>query len=838
MSDRPLCGMPWHALTVTGQGDIKPCCQLKTTFGNIHKGDSLLSARQSPAAQTLRRQLLTHEKPTACVSCWQREKGIGESRRTWFETKFQKHLPPEESSDAEGRLLQMDLNLSNRCNLKCRMCGTWGSHSWVHDEIALGAIDPEFRRETRPERLRTFGMTEAQIDEIFPSLQHLRRLDFKGGEPMMTRTHPYLLDKLIKAKLHQQIELSYTTNGTITNPVIIDKLKKFKSVRLTISIEAIGPLYSYIRGGRFSIDDLRETLKIYSALENVSISFNVATQAYNALYLRDLWQFLNSLDMPRVSAKDAFKYTVVNDPAYLSPWILPRELKVLAAQRIEDIPELAEFRQRLLESADTPKLWQTFLRFTKHLDHLRNEDVASVIPEMIPYVDTLPDDMNPREHSTLCVMPWASLSIGTQGEVLRCQMSREPMGYLADDRLTDIINNSKYRSLRANMRRGIWDTGKDQPGCSPCKLREEKNVASKRQNMRTSNWAEDLWRPSTFRTNSVQQIYHLDLAFNSVCNFRCRMCNSAFSTRWKKDEDELDQKGFKIPGRKPIQLADRAIDILGELRSVLPHLQSLRKLEIVGGEPFLIPEFFEFIMELKRNGIWKNIDFLITTNGSLIKDEYLDLIDGCRSVNLNISADATGPLFEYMRSSGACTWEKFERNVQDSVNYINRKMVSPKTLWRLNLNGAFQLYNVLNVGEFLRWTLTTLQLDHPSLPLKRFHRPTIEHRLLMFPTFLRANLAPLEVKLEALSQIEKITDEFPWLINTKAVEHKYIKDIQTVLAEETDPMLTAPLWNDFVSFTQSLDELRGENCLTILPWLRDHFYPATVPVPPEELRGF
>jgi MoaA/NifB/PqqE/SkfB family radical SAM enzyme len=384
----PLCEMPWLALTITGQGDIKPCCQYKGSLGSIYAGTSIQEARNSPLALELKESLFNQELASPCNSCWQREKHIGESRRTWFKSKFSKYFPKEISPQGPSHsLVQMDLNLSNKCNLKCRMCGSWASHLWNKEDMALHQLDRKFKRENRPEKLKLFELDNSHIDEILPSLQNLRRIDFKGGEPMLAKSHVYLLQKLIELNLHQQIQLRYTTNGTVFIPAIVDLLKQFKTVVIIISIEAVGPLYSYIRGGRYSISDLLQNIKSYSELPNVTVSFNVAVQAYNALYLKDLWSLLNGMNLPKVSPKDAFKYTVVNEPEYLSPWVLPRALKQLAIERIREIPELTEFRQRLENSADNPQLWDLFCRFTTSVDGFREERILNVIPEMTPYFE-------------------------------------------------------------------------------------------------------------------------------------------------------------------------------------------------------------------------------------------------------------------------------------------------------------------------------------------------------------------------------------------------------------------------------------------------------------------
>lgn len=379
----PLCFMPLHALTITGRGDLKPCCQLKGAITNIKNIDSLHEYFSSQKITTLVDQLCTQQKPESCISCWDRESKINASRRTWFNDKLGKHFPTKEAirENSSPYVLQMDINLSNRCNLKCRMCGVWGSHKWIEEEQALHQIDSRFRRETRSEYLNLMELSESHINMLMPTLKNIKRIDFKGGEPLLAPLHTYLLKRLIEENLHTQVHLHYTSNGTFISPEIVSLFKHFKRIYITISLEAIGTLYKYIRGHHNSLDLIEKNIKKYVEQENVFVNFNVTLQAYNTLALNEVFNYLNTINHPRISIKDAFKYTIVNTPTYLSPWVLPRQLKDLAAERIAHIPELETFRHRLLQSPDLQDEWLLFCRFTKALDHMRNEDIISVVPE-------------------------------------------------------------------------------------------------------------------------------------------------------------------------------------------------------------------------------------------------------------------------------------------------------------------------------------------------------------------------------------------------------------------------------------------------------------------------
>lgn len=381
----PLCKMPWSALTITGRGQIKPCCQLKTNFGSLHEGVTLSEAFSGAGWRELRQAHLASEDHPACRACLSREELLGKSRRIWFEERFgaELHGPWEES--AEPHFVQVDLNLSNRCNLRCRMCGSWGSHRWIEEEKALQEF-PELRRESNPAMLREFELSREQIDQILPFLKGTKRIDFKGGEPFLATHHDYVLQRLIEMGRHRDITLHYTTNGTFVRRELLDLLKQFKQVKLVFSLEGTEGLYSYIRGGQFDFARVQRNIQLYDELENVHISFNVAMQIYNLLNLRDLWQTLNSMKLRHGDAQGAFDYTLVVDPPYLSPFVAPQPLRELAIARIQDLPEFDHFRKKLASEPIDEKNWAVFATFTRALDQLRGESLAQVAPELAAFL--------------------------------------------------------------------------------------------------------------------------------------------------------------------------------------------------------------------------------------------------------------------------------------------------------------------------------------------------------------------------------------------------------------------------------------------------------------------
>ena len=391
MNQTKFCYMPWHAITLTANGDIKPCCQFsnKGRLPNTEH-ETIMENFNSERMQDLRKQFLKGEQPSACNSCWEREDLVGQSRRLWFNKKFMKSDAafingdiPDTYKVPEPKLYQADINLSNVCNLKCRMCGSWASNSWFEEELALAKIDKRYEKNSNPVPLQQYGLED--LRNMLPHLKDVKRIDFKGGEPMMAKHHNQFLQWLIDEDM-TDIELFYTTNGTVQNPKILNLLSHFKRVSICFSIEGTGDLYRYIRGGKYQIEDFEKTLAVYDKLENVQIMFNVTLQNYNIFNLPELHMYLHNLEdkYNRVSANSSFT-TICNKPAYLSPLNIPDHLRDEAIKNLSLFSDFDKLVESMKNRKFDPELWEVFINFTNDLDKMRSDSVAEAVPELKEY---------------------------------------------------------------------------------------------------------------------------------------------------------------------------------------------------------------------------------------------------------------------------------------------------------------------------------------------------------------------------------------------------------------------------------------------------------------------
>jgi radical SAM protein with 4Fe4S-binding SPASM domain len=430
-------------------------------------------------------------------------------------------------------------------------------------------------------------------------------------------------------------------------------------------------------------------------------------------------------------------------------------------------------------------------------------------------------DKNKQLSPTICLLPVSSISIHATGKIVRCQMSETPMGDVSEGSIIQQWDNEKFQQLRQTQLDGDWLRG-----CDNCKIKEEKNVVSKRQHWMTLDLFDDVWEKVDWQKKTGNKIYHLDIAFNNICNFKCMMCSSAYSNAWIGDEEKLKEKGFNGSSGHDIRTSstwNRQKWTLSsqQLEEVIDNAPDLRRVEILGGEPFLVPEFLEFLKLLRDRGLDKNIELMITTNGSVVTEEKLELLEGFKYVNINLSLDGTGAYFSYLRSAGWIDWQ----GIVEKATMIKEWCDRPRPgQYKLNINGTFQLINILNLREFIEFIIKFYGWDKNDPVTASKNRHSFEHRILVGPKMLKADWAPVRLVDAAIDQIDSLIHDYPFL--SRITERRYLNDIRTLLMKiKSDTHGDAEEYRkNFVTFIKAIDFIRKNNIVDVAPELAKELF--------------
>lgn len=433
---------------------------------------------------------------------------------------------------------------------------------------------------------------------------------------------------------------------------------------------------------------------------------------------------------------------------------------------------------------------------------------------------------NKKLSPTICMLPVSSIALHATGKMIRCHMSEEEMGDVANGSIIKQWDNNEFQKLRAAQRQGHWTVG-----CKNCKEKESRNVTSKRVHWQDLEIVEDRWEEIDWDNNLTgNKLVHLDIAFNNLCNFKCRMCSSAYSNAWIGDENKLSERGF-VPGGagspyvRTSSLYGRAKHSLTteQLQELVDNGKDLRRVEILGGEPFLVPQFMEFLGMLRAAGLANQIELMITTNGSVITEEHLEALEDFKYVNINLSLDATGKYFSYIRSAGVIDWDGIVKKAEMIKHWCDKPR---QGVYKLNLNGTFMSINALNVKDFIEWIIKFYGWEENRPTNTSKNRHSLEYRILIGPKTMHVQWLSNDVLQRSLDQVNELLNKYHFFKKTDGVmpitETRYLTDIKKLLegliekpVEQIGLALQGP--REFVKYTTELDEIRGQSLYEVDP---------------------
>lgn len=344
------CLAPWKCLSVRFNGDITPDCVYTGRNGNIHE-NSLKELLENTNLKNTQQSILKGYLPNECSQCTKKEQVNSHSRRIFFNQVLD-HVP----RTAETDIRFLEVNISNKCNLKCVMCSGVNSTAWVKEDFKLHELGIE-----RPINHPDFGyriIKEDIIDRLFENPEVFKNLEYvniKGGEPFMEDSNIKLLHKLLELNL-TNVTIDLSTNGTTENKEFEELLTQFKT-KIHISIEATGKLYEYIRGGsNYSWEQFESNLSRFDKFDRVIFAGTV--MPYNVCHIQEVLDWNSKYEI--------FFNNVVTIPEYLNPRILPDSILNGTGYTNDNSLKL-----------------DTFVEFTRKLDSIRGTNVLDVCPEFI-----------------------------------------------------------------------------------------------------------------------------------------------------------------------------------------------------------------------------------------------------------------------------------------------------------------------------------------------------------------------------------------------------------------------------------------------------------------------
>lgn len=367
-----FCNSPWNHMNINNKGNIKPCC-IFWDAKQPKKGEDIFKWYQD-AYKDVKEQGINH---VGCSVCKQTEEMGVPSRR---QNRGSKH------ASKTNNITYLDMSFGNTCNLKCRMCESRNSTKWIKDEQELVKQGFDIERDI----IKKYEMPDERLNQIVNYLNTTDVEDFtleiKGGEPFVTDQFLNFIDRLTE-DFKKKTELIIFSNGTGVSDYYIQKLKSFKKIYCNLSVEAVGPLYNYIRGGEKhnDINAIEFMIKMNNKLDNFIPGVSVTVTMYNIFDLPNLLDSIKKYLGPGTRDFSQVFSSVSYNPTYLDPANLPQSAKDKLIKKYKNFPSFVNVVKYLEERPRDASKWEKFKEFTQKLDNIRKENIFEVAPQFEEY---------------------------------------------------------------------------------------------------------------------------------------------------------------------------------------------------------------------------------------------------------------------------------------------------------------------------------------------------------------------------------------------------------------------------------------------------------------------
>ena len=210
----------------------------------------------------------------------------------------------------------------------------------------------------------------------------------------MMAEHYNILDEL-ERRGRFDVRLIYNTNFTqvkLKDRTVFDYWKKFKSVAVGASLDAMGPRAEYIRKGTDWATVERNREQMMEVCPDVDFYISPTLSIMNAMHLPDFHR--SWVDRGLIKPQD-LNVNILQDPAHFRIDIAPikykQRIRQAYAEHLEWLRPLDPLNRATVgfESAinymmatDNTQLLSKFWAKTTELDAIRKENILDVIPEL------------------------------------------------------------------------------------------------------------------------------------------------------------------------------------------------------------------------------------------------------------------------------------------------------------------------------------------------------------------------------------------------------------------------------------------------------------------------
>jgi len=298
----------------------------------------------------------------------------------------------------------------------------------------------------------------------------------------------------------------------------------------------------------------------------------------------------------------------------------------------------------------------------------------------------------------------------------------------------------------------------------------------------------------------------MELHYGNVCNLKCRMCSQNYSNQVGKELLEIGEqdKDFlswvvKQSGNVNNWTNNLSVEYKwfeneknkNKLSSFVS--ENITQLTVIGGEPTVIPEFYELFDHCDQQGTLKEKQFTIVTNLTNTHPKMLERLPKLKSWTIWASIDGIGERTEYIRYPS--NFNKIKENLN-----IYKSLLNQHNNGKIVFSPAIQLLNIDQLDEMLEWFVDFADGEWGN----SFDVSWLAQ--VWYPRICNYDIAPSEYRSKVADKLEQKIDSFE---NYKSIITLYKNQIENLRKNTLDKDTEKYLQECFIKYNDRLDAHRG-----------------------------
>ena len=305
-------------------------------------------------------------------------------------------------------------------------------------------------------------------------------------------------------------------------------------------------------------------------------------------------------------------------------------------------------------------------------------------------------------------------------------------------------NSNRMKEIRRRM-----IAGKKIRDCERCYQQEAQGVKSLRSTFNMESYIRDTATDGSFlkKANTMQ------IQMGNICNLKCKMCSQMYShmhgaeTRdigkqdpewlhWVKEQGANVNNWTNELGMKQEWYKNKEFKL-----KMFEHIsKNINSLSIIGGEPTLIPEFYELFQYCNSQETLGNKSVTIVTNLTNTNSKLTAWLPKLKNWTIWASVDGVKERTEYIRYPSK--WNKILESLEFYRNHLGKN-------GNITLSPAVQLLNIDQLDDIIKWWLNWCggELN------KQYGFTWLA--TVWFPTICNPSIAPREWRMTVADKLAK-----------------------------------------------------------------------------------